>query len=81
MSLSYLEYITDSLNTFNLIFFPNLNLSTSIATMNFNSIQFNLFVIYGHRPKIHTLQYNNIWMTCAMHITNDEVLYTHKSQG
>ena len=20
-------------------------------------------------------------MTCAMHITNDEVLYTHKSQG
>ena len=40
MSLSYLEYITDSLNTFNLIFFPNLNLSTSIATMNFNSIQF-----------------------------------------
>jgi len=30
------------------------------AHYQFNSIQFNLFVIYGHRPKIHTIQYNNI---------------------
>ena len=47
----------------------------------FNSIQFNLFVIYGHRPILHTIQYNNIWVTCAMHITNVELLYTHTSQG
>ena len=46
-----------------------------------DSIQFNLFVIYGHRLKTHTIQYNIIWVTCAMHITNDELLYTHKSQG
>ena len=31
-------------------------------------IQFNI-IIY------------DIWVTCAMHITNDELLYTHKSQG
>ena len=29
----------------------------------------------------YTIQYNNMWVTCAKHITNDELLYTHKSQG
>jgi len=29
----------------------------------FDSIYFETLLIYGHRPKIHTLQYINIWMT------------------
>ena len=52
-----------------------INCSTQMIyfTLFSNSIQFNVFVMYGHQPKIHTIQYNNIWVTCAMHITNDEI--------
>jgi len=32
----------------------------------FNSLQFNVFVIYGYRPKIHIIQYNNIWVTWSI---------------
>ena len=70
----------------NILFLINEVQKRTFAIFNeirswFNSIQFNLFVIYGHRLKTHTIQYNIIWVTCAMHITNDELLYTHKSQG
>ena len=38
----------------------NLNCTDGEPRNIINSIQFNLFVIYGHWPKIHTIQYNNI---------------------
>jgi len=42
----------------------------------FNLNLFNLFVIYGHRPKIHTIQYNKEYGFCSFNYCTTFFLIT-----